>query len=133
MRQARPERQAMFSSLFLMMIFAGLMLFVFSIARANLGPDSAASTATFRRKCAICHGPDGRGSAVGNSMKFPDLRSLEVQKLPEAELAQIIANGKDGMPAFKSSLTEDQIRGLVTYIHSQHHPVVMLRGREGTL
>jgi mono/diheme cytochrome c family protein len=55
------------------------------------------------------------------------------QKLPDAELAQIIANGKDGMPAFKSSLTEDQIRGLVTYIHSQHHPVVMLRGREGTL
>jgi cytochrome c6 len=133
MAQATPDRHVMFSSLFLMMSFAGLMLFVFSIARANLGPGSAASAATFQRKCAICHGPDGRGSAVGNSMKFPDLRSLAVQKVPDVELAQIIANGKGGMPAFKSSLTEDQIRGLVTYIHSQHHPVVMLRGREGTL
>ena len=66
-------------------------------------------------------------------MNVPDLRSQAVQKLSDAELAQIISNGKGGMPSFKSSLSEDQIHGLVTYIHSLHRPVVMLRGREGTL
>jgi mono/diheme cytochrome c family protein len=133
MTQDKPEPHIRFAYPFLMMIFAGLTLFVFSIARANLGPDSAASIATFRTKCALCHGPDGRGSAVGRSMNVPDLRSPEVQKLPDAQLTQFISDGKGGMPSFKSSLSEDQIHGLVTYIHSLHRPVVMLRGREGTL
>ena len=118
MAQDKPEPHIMFAYPFLMMIFAGLTLFVFSIARANLGPDSAASIATFRTKCALCHGPDGRGSAVGRSMNVPDLRSPEVQKLPDAQLTQFISDGKGGMPSFKSSLSEDQIHGVVTYIRS---------------
>ena len=66
-------------------------------------------------------------------MNVPDLRSPAVQELADVELAQVISNGKGGMPSFKNSLNEDQIHGLVTYIHSMHLPVVMLRGREGTL
>jgi mono/diheme cytochrome c family protein len=90
------------------------------IVRANPGPDSAAANATFRTKCAMCHGQDGAGSAVGKSMNVPDLRSPVVQKTPDAELAQVISNGKGGMPAFKSSLSEDQIHDLVTHIRSLH-------------
>ena len=96
----------------------GLTLFPVSIARAKGGQDSAASSATFRTKCAMCHGQDGAGSDVGKTMNVPDLRSQAVQKLPDAELAQVISNGKAGMPPFKSSLSEDQIHGLVTYIRS---------------
>ena len=96
----------------------GLTLFPVSIARAKGGQDSAASSATFRTKCAMCHGQDGAGSDVGKTMNIPDLRSQAVQKLPDAELAQVISNGKAGMPPFKSSLSEDQIHGLVTYIRS---------------
>jgi len=66
----------------------------------------------------MCHGQDGAGSDVGKSMNVPDLRSQAVQKQPDAELAQVISNGKAGMPPFKSSLSEDQIHGLVTYIRS---------------
>jgi mono/diheme cytochrome c family protein len=66
----------------------------------------------------MCHGEDGGGSQVGKSMNVPDLRSAAVQKLPDAELAQVISNGKAGMPAFKSSLSEDQIHALVTHIRS---------------
>ncbi len=51
-------------------------------------------------------------------MNVPDLRSPVVQKLTDAQLAQIIASGKGGMPSFKSSLSEDQMHGLVTYIRS---------------
>jgi mono/diheme cytochrome c family protein len=118
MTQDKTERHVMFSSIFLLMLFVGLTLFVSSIARANPGPDSAASTATFRTKCAMCHGPDGSGSAVGKSMNVPDLRSPAVQKLPDAQLAQVISDGKGGMPSFKSSLSEDQVHSLVAYVRS---------------
>jgi mono/diheme cytochrome c family protein len=99
---------------------ATLMLLPTSIVRANPVPDSAASSATFRTKCAMCHGQDGGGSEVGKSMNVPDLRSPVVQKLPDAQLAQIISDGKAGMPQFKNSLSEDQIHALVTYIRSLH-------------
>ena len=96
----------------------GLTLFPVSIVRAKGGQGSAASSATFRTKCAMCHGQDGAGSDVGKSMNIPDLRSQAVQKVPDAELAQIISNGKGGMPSFKSSFSEDQIHGLVAHIRS---------------
>jgi mono/diheme cytochrome c family protein len=99
---------------------ATLMLLPTSIVRANPVPDSAASSATFRTKCAMCHGQDGGGSEVGKSMNVPDLRSPVVQKLADAQLAQIISDGKGGMPQFKNSLSEDQIHALVTYIRSLH-------------
>jgi mono/diheme cytochrome c family protein len=66
----------------------------------------------------MCHGPDGRGSEVGKSMNVPDLRSDAVQKRPDAELAQIISDGKGGMPPFKGSLSETQIHALVRYVRS---------------
>ena len=92
-----------------------LLLLPVSILRANSGPDSTASGEMFRTKCAMCH---GAGSAVGKSMNVPNLRSPVVQKLPDAELAQVISDGKGGMPSFKSSLSEDQIHALVTHIRS---------------
>jgi mono/diheme cytochrome c family protein len=120
MNQDKPQHHMMFGSLILLVLFVGLTLFVVSIVRASPAPGSAASSATFRTKCAMCHGPDGSGSQVGKSMNVPDLRSPTVQKLSDAELAQIISNGKGGMPPFKSSLNEDQIHSLVSYVRSLH-------------
>ena len=120
MIQDKTERHVMFASTILLVLFVGLTLFVVSIVQANPGPDSAASGATFRTKCAMCHGPDGGGSEVGKSMNVPDLRSPAVQKLPDAELAQVISDGKGGMPSFKNSLSEDQIHSMVSYVRSLH-------------
>ena len=118
MTQDKTERHAMFASAILLVLFVGLTLFVVSIVRASPGPDSAASSATFRAKCAMCHGQDGSGSEIGKSMNVPNLRSPAVQKLPDAELAQVISDGKGGMPSFKNSLSEDQIHSLVARIRS---------------
>jgi mono/diheme cytochrome c family protein len=120
MTHDRAARHIMFASIFLVMFLVGLTLFVSSMARANPSPDSAASSTTFRTKCAMCHGQDGGGSEVGKSMNVPDLRSSVVQKLPDAQLAQVISDGKGGMPSFKNSLSEDQIHSLVTHIRSLH-------------
>jgi mono/diheme cytochrome c family protein len=40
--------------------------------------------------------------------------------LPDPELAQVISSAKGGMPAFKGSLSDDQIQALVTHIRSLH-------------
>jgi cytochrome c6 len=118
MTQDKIQHHVIFASTILLVLFVGLTLFVVSIVQASPGPDSAASSATFRTKCATCHGQDGDGSDVGKSMNVPDLRSPEVQKLPDAELAKVISDGKGGMPPFKSSLSEDQIHALVKQIRS---------------
>ena len=100
------------ASTILAALVGALMFLPVAMVRVNPGPNSAASSATFRTQCAICPGQDGAGSAVGKSMNVPDLRSPVVQKLPGAELAQVISNGQGGMPPCKGSLSEDQIHAL---------------------
>lgn len=82
--------------------------------------DEAPGAALYRQKtCAMCHGADGSGNTpVGKSLKARDLRSEEVQKQPDEELAAVIADGRGKMPGFKSSLSTDQVSQLVTYIRS---------------
>jgi len=109
-----------YTSTILPVVVSVLLLLTVSTLRANPGPDKAAAAGTFRTKCAMCHGPDGAGSAVGKSMNVPDLRSSVVQNKADAELAQIISNGMGGMPGFKSSLSDDQIHALLTYVRSLH-------------
>jgi cytochrome c6 len=118
MDQDKPHCDAVFACSMLLVLLTGLTLFVAPIASTNSAINSAATTATFRTKCAGCHGQDGGGSAAGKSMNVPDLRSPAVQNLTDAELAHIISDGKDAMPAFKDSLSEDQIHSLVTHIRS---------------
>jgi len=76
--------------------------------------DVAAGEATFKAKCAGCHGADGKGKEV---MKTGDLASADVQNISDADLSGIITNGKGKMPAYKS-LTPDQVKDLVSYIRS---------------
>jgi cytochrome c6 len=39
-----------------------------------------------------------------------------VQSQSDAQLTDIVTNGKNKMPAYKGKLTDDQIKGLVAYI-----------------
>ena len=87
-----------------------------AVAASASGDDPGQST--FGAHCAMCHAPNGSGdTVVGKSMKMPDLRSPEVQSQPDAQLADVIANGKGPMPGFKSSLSKDEIDALVKHIH----------------
>jgi cytochrome c6 len=71
----------------------------------------------YKAKCAMCHGPDGTGStATGKALKVRDLAAPDVQSQTDSQLADIITNGKNKMPAYKGKLTDDQIKGLVAYI-----------------
>src|SRR5690349_1502598 len=75
-----------------------------------------AAEATYKAKCAACHGTDGKGeTSIGKTNKLRDLGPADVQKESDADLTAIITAGKNKMPAYGKSLTADQIKGLVGY------------------
>lgn len=76
--------------------------------------DVAAAEATFKAKCAGCHGADGKGK---EALKTQDLGSPDVQKMSDADLSGIIKNGKGKMPPYKS-MSADQVADMVSYIRS---------------
>ena len=100
-------------------VLAALFMLAVLIGSASPPPATAAladAAATYKAKCAACHGLDGSGNTVmGKQMKLRDLRSAEVQKLTDAKLQAVIGKGKDKMPAF-DSLGADQVKQLVAHV-----------------
>jgi len=76
-----------------------------------------ASETLYKSKCAACHGADGSGSPMGKKMGAHDFTTADVQKMSDAELTDIITNGKNKMPKYGSLKPED-IKGLVAYIRT---------------
>jgi mono/diheme cytochrome c family protein len=71
----------------------------------------------FKAKCSSCHGADGKGNTgVGKTLGVHDLTSDAVQKETDAEMTDIVAKGKNKMPAYAKSLKEADIKDLVAYI-----------------
>jgi cytochrome c6 len=103
------------SSLALAAVIAMAAFGFASNARANK-PDDDTAAQDFKSNCIVCHGADGVGTATGKSLKAPDLHSDAVQKMPKADLIAIVSDGKNNMPPFKNTLSEDQISALVAYV-----------------
>jgi len=77
---------------------------------------------TFKAKCAACHGPDGKGqTTIGKNLNLRDLGSAEAQGQSDADLTNIITNGKNKMPKYDGKLTNDQISDVVKYIRTLKH------------
>lgn len=73
----------------------------------------------YKAKCAVCHGTDGSGAtAMGKKLNVRDLRSAEVQKKSDGELAGVIEKGKNKMPAYKTDLCKEKLQHMVGYIRS---------------
>jgi mono/diheme cytochrome c family protein len=86
---------------------------------AGFGQSTNNSTASlYKTNCVSCHGPDGRGSAVGKSLHAADFHSAQVRQQSDAQLAGVIAEGRGNMPAFGTRLSKDQINDLVKYIRT---------------
>jgi cytochrome c6 len=81
-------------------------------ARAQNGSETL-----YKSKCAACHGADGSGSAMGKKLGAHDFQTADVQKMSDAELTDVITNGKNKMPKYGSLKAED-IKGLVAYIRT---------------
>jgi cytochrome c6 len=91
--------------------FAFLFFFFALHARAQSEAEK-----TYKTKCVACHAADGSGSEVGKKLGAHDFHSSEVQSESDADLTQIIAKGKNKMPAYEKSLKPDEIKGLAAYV-----------------
>jgi len=76
-------------------------------------PSQAAGQAVFEANCAGCHGADGTG-AVENSRDFTDGEYMRAAA-PVA-FYQSVTNGKETMPAFKDSLSDEDRWNVVYYL-----------------
>ena len=71
------------------------------------------AASTFKAKCAMCHGADGKGGKMGTK----DFASPDIQKLTDAQLTETISKGKPPkMPAYEGKLKDTEIKDLVAYI-----------------
>jgi hypothetical protein len=84
--------------------------------------------AAFDRTCRRCHGPEGKGEAAADSFfktKVPRLGDAYVQGKSDAELAEIIANGKRSMEpvrieeaGFRHLLPSESVQSVVAYLRT---------------
>jgi mono/diheme cytochrome c family protein len=96
---------------------AAAMLLAFSIAAPVSAQTSGA--ATYKAKCAMCHGTDGLAATpMAKSMKILSFKAPEMVKASDAQLIASTANGKNKMPAYKGKLTDAQIKDVVAYIRT---------------
>ena len=91
------------------------VLAVVLMAPSAVRAQSAA--ATYKAKCAGCHGADGKGStAPGKALGAHDFGSDEVTKMSDTDLTTIVTAGKNKMPAYGKSLKDTDIKDLVAYV-----------------
>ena len=81
----------------------------------------ATGRALYEQNCAGCHKEDGTGGRMtveGKSLDVDDLTSDKIKKFDDAKITKYIHDGieDEGMPAFKDTLTEAQIREVVRYV-----------------
>lgn len=71
---------------------------------------------TWTKQCATCHGRRGRGDGPSSTMvKARDLTDADFQAtLSDEQLAKVIREGKDKMPAF--NLPDSIVEGLVQHV-----------------
>ena len=80
------------------------------------GKDKAAAEAgqvQFNSGCAVCHGPTGQG---GRGSRLADIE--RVQKMADARMFEVIKEGVAGTQMPPSSLSDNQIWQLVSFIRS---------------
>ncbi|HKB84273.1 MAG TPA: cytochrome c [Burkholderiales bacterium] len=92
----------------------------------NPVPRSAESIARgrqlFMQDCAVCHGAEGRGDGVAAAalpQRPEDLSGIAPPPIfPDGVVAYRIINGKNMMPAFGSTLSENEVWDLLNFIRS---------------
>lgn len=65
----------------------------------------------FEEKCTLCHGGDGKLGMNG-------AKDLSVSTLNHTDIVTIITDGKNTMASYKTSLTQQQIEAVASYIET---------------
>lgn len=99
------------------MRFSTLVTVLTVVLMAPSAVHAQSAAATYKAKCAGCHGADGKGAtAPGKALGVHDFTSDEVTKMSDADLISIVTAGKNKMPAYGKSLKDAEIKDLVAYV-----------------
>jgi mono/diheme cytochrome c family protein len=109
MRPAKTFRLALFA--------AAVTLSAVSCAMQDkqAAQDTDPTRTLFQRQCAVCHGRGGEGQQIG-TLSVPALSAGRPASDSDERLFAQISNGGGGMPSFKFSLTDEQIKDLVRFV-----------------
>lgn len=94
-----------------------LLLAMFGLVVAMAMPALAADgAATYKAKCAMCHGPDG--SKENPAMGIKALSGADVQKQSDEQLIETTTKGKGKMPAYAGKMSDEEIKAVVAFIRT---------------
>ena len=89
---------------------------------ATATPDPlAGAQANFTKNCEPCHGPKGEGGLVkvdNKQIKVPSLKSDHAIKHTDDQIAKMITNGEEAMPAFKDKMSQPEIADMVKFVRT---------------
>ena len=70
----------------------------------------------YRQNCSICHGAEGEGRTLETGVVVPSLRQGQFKAVTEEQIYNQIANGGNGMLAFRRQLSDREIKLLATMV-----------------
>jgi mono/diheme cytochrome c family protein len=102
-----------------LLTIAPLLVMAMAVLAPVARADEAKGSTDYKAKCAMCHGPDGKGqTAMGKNLKLKDLGSGEVQNLHDSDIKTLVENGKGKMPPMKGKMTDKQIEDVIQYVRT---------------
>ena len=101
----------------LRLLAAGAILLAGLCLLSLPGKAQGSGEKVYKAKCAMCHGPDGKGETpAGKGTKARDFCSDEVAKETDEEWTTIIVKGKNKMPSYDKKMSEADIKDAIAYI-----------------
>jgi mono/diheme cytochrome c family protein len=93
-----------------------VLLGAFALASTATAADPELGKKVYEKKCAGCHGADGKGNAKMEQalkVKIPALAASAAKS--DAELLKTVSEGKKPMPSFGKSLSKEELGAVVQY------------------
>src|SRR5215216_1924080 len=82
----------------------------------------ATARANYGKNCEGCHGPNGEGGLVkveDKKIKVPSLKAEHAIKHTDDQIAKMITNGEEEMPAFKDKMSQQEIADMVKFVRKE--------------
>ena len=96
-------------------------LLALGVHSGSAAGDQGKGKALYEKYCVACHGPQGKGDGPAGRMLKPlatNFTSAAGKKKSEADLTQVIENGKPGtaMGPWKGQLSPPELADLIGYV-----------------
>jgi mono/diheme cytochrome c family protein len=116
-----------------MILLCGMTIFATYALSAPADSAAEAGKATYKVSCIYCHGEAGTGNPIVDQfwkIRIPRLNGEYIQKKSDAEITNVILNGKRKMPPAmagnpenqhsqqRTKIAPDQVPDLIAYIRS---------------